>query len=88
MKATVTKPDGKTKEVKNLGWLLSHAGKVESIRLEDRTDGARCGCAFMAILADETIYRTAFNSVELARKWVKRRCLKHAVITDISTSKL
>lgn len=85
MKTFITDTTGKKKEVKNLGWLIRHAAQVTHITLSDRTDGARCGCAFVADLAGGTTYTTAFNSTNVARAWVTRRCLRHVVITDHAT---
>lgn len=86
MKTIVTKPDGTQKEVKNLGWLLRHAGEVERITLSDRTDGARCGCVLTAELGDGTLYTSPFNSLQICLEWVKRRSLRHAEIRNEVTA--
>lgn len=78
----VQTPDGKTSEVKNLGWLIRHSASVETLTLAPRDDGARCGCILHADLCDGSKYRTAFNSAEICRQWVKRRCLKQAKLID------
>lgn len=82
MKTTVTHPSGKVHPVKNLGWLLRHAGEVIQLELSPRNDGARCGCMFSAILRGGVIYSTAFNSTDLCRRWVKRPSLRRALLVD------
>jgi hypothetical protein len=76
--------NGIEKPVKNLGWLIRHASKVERIFLSDRDDGAKCGCKFVARLMDGRIYTTSFNSYEICKDWIsRRRNLRGVIVTDI-----
>lgn len=85
MRTFITTPQGKQKEVKNLGWLIRHASQVTHITLSDRDDGAKCGCKFIARLEDGTIYQTSFNSYDVCKNWIAaRRNLKNVLVTDIT----
>ena len=84
MRTYITKPNGKVKEVKNLGWLQRHSTEVEHILLSDRNDGAKCGCKLVARLSDGTYYTTSFNSYQVCKDWIAaRRNLKGVIVTDI-----
>ena len=73
---------GIDKEVKNLGWLSKRVNDIQSIILSDRDDGARVGCKFVAIIDNETIFTTSFNSYEVAKSWIARR-QREIRVTDI-----
>lgn len=70
----VTYPDGRTRQVRNLGWLLRHAGEVKSILCDPLPDGGM----LVAVLNDGTIYRCGFRSWRVLCEWIKRPSLSHA----------
>ena len=82
MQALVIYPTGRTREVKNLGWLRRHASEVHTLRISARNDGARCGAVLSATLHDGTRYSVPFHSTSTLRKWIVRRCLSHAAVID------
>jgi len=64
---------GDIKGVKNLGWLLSHAGEVRNITVTDAvTDGDKDRVLMQAVL-NEHIFRVEFADKNVCKDWLKKR---------------
>lgn len=77
--ATIHGPDMRLlRTVKNLGWLLRHAGDVVRIDVSAHLpgdvamDGDGWACVLRAQLADGRYYRTPWQSRYLCRQWLQR----------------
>lgn len=73
----VFRPFALPKPVKNLGWLLRHAGEVQTLYTY--------GTVLFARL-DRGFYVCGFNSATVLHKWIRRRCLAHARIVRLTHS--
>lgn len=80
--AFVFYPDGKSKAVKNLGWLLRHAADVERFEVSTGLTGRYGGGEGLlnAVLSDGRKYATSFASDSLMLQWLDRPVFKGAVI--------
>ncbi len=81
MPAFVIYPDGRRRNVKNLGWLLKHAHEVKRIRFFPVDRGGAYGYYDLLVIAETdngTEYHTLFGDKTIARRWFKRPSLRHA----------
>lgn len=67
-----SKKKGTRKVVKNLGWLLRHAGEVRSILLVHRENGAGA----MKAELNEHFFDSEFASFKIMETWINRPSLK------------
>lgn len=67
------RPGKKPVEVKNLGWLLRHAGQVVSLGFNySPSNGAPCDGELIARLSDGTTYFTDYASIAVCWGFVNR----------------
>lgn len=83
--ALVTHADGRKVKVKNLGWLLSHAYEITSIRCTHFTEAERrenggADARLTAWLSTGAIFETLFASRNVLTEWVKRKSLRHVKV--------
>lgn len=68
--------------VKNLGWLLRHAGHLDAICLTRHSYGATLTASGSYNDLAFT-YIADFASWDVARRWVRRPSLAHVILTEI-----
>ena len=77
--ATVVYPDGRIRTVRNLGWLLRHAGDVRAITFGFKREGDSPSWygryVLVAELEDGTVYGTPFADRRVAAQWLARPSL-------------
>ena len=76
MQPVIVKANGESRNVKNLGWLLRHAGEVN--RLVAWTNGH--GRYLEAFTEDGTHFMAAFGSWDILINFTRRRVFAHAAI--------
>lgn len=81
---TVIYPNGKTKKVKNLGWLLKHAKSVETILINNEI-GDNHTAIFEAQLLDGRTYQAKFQDKGICKDFAKKRVFWRATIVDTCT---
>ena len=81
MTALVVYPGGKTREVRNLGWLLRRCSKnkpwqgVKQIAVINALN-KNYDCLMIAIMLDGYVYSCEWQSREILRKWLHRPTIK------------
>ncbi len=66
--------NGKTEEVKNLGWLLRHWKEVDYFQVTD-FDGVE-----LRAVADKWVYTSSFADIRVLHQWLNRPIFKAARI--------
>lgn len=79
MPATVSRPGKQPVAVKNLGWLLRHAGEVTHIEVKPPIS-ASWDALMVAHLSDGGTYQTDWASRQILAHWVERPCLKEVPV--------
>src|SRR6266508_186069 len=80
MPASVIYPNGRRRNVINLGWLRRHAHEVERITLypvERARAYSHYDLLVIAVTENGTEYHTLFADKTIARQWFKRPSLQH-----------
>lgn len=73
-------PDGTTRTVKNLGWLVRHWREVVSFTIDaPRIDN--CDCLLRAHMSDGAEYSTDFASSNLLKDWLHRPVFRGRPVT-------
>lgn len=72
--ANITR-NGKTKPVKNLGWLMSHWKEIERFEVWPCDTDSMIDAILVAYLGDGTVYRSTYASAELLRSFFLDRSI-------------
>ena len=72
--------NGREITVKNLRWLLDHAGEAQ--RIEIRANGLNGNEASLIVTGDGWVYYTPFASVTVLREWLHRSRALHGIPQD------
>lgn len=78
--AQVISPEGKVKNVQNLGWLLRHWKDVESFQVFALPENTVWRAELRANLKDGRIYQTEFASESVLWNWLDRPVFKGALL--------
>lgn len=75
---------GKTKTVKDLGWLLRHAKDAKAVNLFPQHYFAYpkkdYDCKLCVDLKDGLFFQADFTDKEIAKQWIKRPSLSHCSV--------
>lgn len=72
---------GKQHKVKNLGWLLRHAGDVRALHI-GLPESEQAECHLEASLAGGRVYHCDFMSLVVCRDWIKRPVFRGIPVTE------
>lgn len=85
--ATIFYPNGATKQVKNLGWLLRNWQQVHEISFEFNTDDKYDG-KLIVLLTNGGKYITGFACLAVCFDWLNRPVFKGQNFTVYSSNKI
>lgn len=64
----------KTKEVKNLGWLITELRRGTVVKIEIEKPEQGWDCKMVATLRDGRVYTTNWASRKLCKEFIQKRC--------------
>ena len=79
--ATIFYPNGATKQVKNLGWLLRNWQQVHKIWFELNSDDSKNDGKLIVLLHNGGKYETDFASLTVCFNWLNRPVFKRQNFT-------